>query len=210
LDTSLGYFINPLVSVAMGVVLLRERLRPAQWLPIGLAACGVIYLTVLYGSLPWIALSLALTFGTYGLLKKIAPLGSLYGLTLETAILFVPALGYLVYVEIQGEAVFGHAGLGANVLLGLAGLITAVPLLLFGSAARSIPLSLLGFLQYLAPSGQFLLGVLLYHEPFDVSRMIGFVMIWIALAIYTLEGLLAGRKPALRLPQADPVKGDRL
>lgn len=196
-DTSLGYFINPLFSVALGVILLRERLRPLQWVPVGLAAAGVIYLTILYGSLPWIALALAFTFGTYGLLKKITPLGSLYGLALETAILFLPALGYLLFVESQGSGAFGHAGLATSVLLGLAGVITAVPLLLFGSAARSIPLSTIGLLQYLAPTGQFLLGVLVYREPFDTARMIGFACIWVALAIYTAEGLLTNRKAAL-------------
>ena len=172
-ETSLGYFITPLLSVLMGVIFLRERLRPMQWLPIGLAAAGVLYLTFAYrvgaahGSLPWIALTLAFTFGIYGLVKKTAPLGSLYGLTLETGILFLPALVYLVYAEAAGTAAFLHTGAGSDLLLIGAGAVTTIPLLMFASAAQRIPLSLVGILQYIAPTLQFLLGVLVYHEPFD-------------------------------------------
>jgi chloramphenicol-sensitive protein RarD len=192
-EGSLGYFINPLLSVAMGVVFLREKLRPAQWIPIGLAAVGVVYLTAIYGRIPWIALALAFSFGLYGLLKKIAPLGSLHGLTLETAILFLPALGYLLYIGYIGKGAFAYLGWGASLLLAAAGFITALPLLLFASAARSIPLYMVGLLQYIAPTGQFLLGVLLYHEPFTPAQLLGFGIIWAALAFYWVEGWQARR-----------------
>ena len=192
-ETSLGYFINPLVSVALGVVFLKERLRPMQWLPVGLAAAGVLYLTVQLGALPWIALVLALSFGLYGLLKKISPLGSLYGLTIETGVLFLPALGYLLFAESQGIGSFGHVGALNNILLALAGLFTTTPLLMFSSAARSIPLSLVGLLQYIAPTCQFLLGVLLYKEPFSHVQLIGFGIIWLALLMYTTEGFVVRR-----------------
>jgi chloramphenicol-sensitive protein RarD len=193
IETSLGYFINPLVSVLLGVIVLRERLRPWQWLPLGLAAAGVLYLTVTYGALPWIALALAVTFGAYGLIKKTAPLGSLYGLTLETGLLFVPALLYLLYAETTGENAFLHIGPGTDLLLMGAGLVTTVPLLLFASAARRIPLSQMGLLQYLAPTLQFLLGVLIYREPFSSTQLIGFVIVWVALALFGVEGFLARR-----------------
>jgi chloramphenicol-sensitive protein RarD len=196
-ETSLGYFINPLLNVALGVLLLRERLRPGQWVPIGLAAAGVIYLTIQYGALPWIALSLAFTFGTYGLVKKVAPLGALYGLTLETAILFLPALAYLMFVEINGSGAFVNAGWGTSLLLSLSGVITALPLLLFAFAARSIPLYMVGILQYISPTCQLLLGVLLYHEPFTPHQMVGFGLVWAALAVYWLEGLVERRRIAL-------------
>ncbi len=193
-ETSLGYFINPLLSVALGVVFLRERLRPMQWFPVGLAALGVLYLTLQYGSLPWIALGLAFSFGVYGLIKKIAPLGSLHGLSLETGIIFIPALLYLLYAESQGNGSFGHLGLNVTLLLAFAGVITALPLLLFGLAARSIPLTMLGILQYIAPTVQFLLGIFLYQEPFTVTRLVGFSIIWLALLIFTVEGLYERRK----------------
>lgn len=195
-ETSLGYFINPLVSVALGVLFLGERLRPLQWLPIGLAAAGVLYLTVQVGSPPWIALALAFSFGVYGLLKKVAPLGALHGLSLETGILFLPALGYLLWLAGQGSGSFGPASGPVNLLLALAGIITAVPLLLFASAARSIPLWTVGLLQYIAPTCQFLLGVLVYREPFTPARLVGFVIIWSALALFTLESFAARRRQA--------------
>ena len=195
-ETSLGYFINPLMSVALGVVFLRERLRPTQWLPIALAAAGVVYLTLELGKLPWIALALALTFGLYGLMKKVAPLGALHGLTLETGLLLLPGLLYLLALEQSGQSAFAHAGAGVTLLLGLAGVITSVPLLLFATAARSIPLYMVGILQYIAPTCQFLLGVFLYHEPFTQTQLIGFSLIWVALAIYTFEGLLVRRRAA--------------
>jgi len=192
-ETSLGYFINPLLSVAMGVVFFRERLRPWQWVPIALAAGGVLYLTLVYGSLPWIALTLASSFGIYGLVKKAAPLGSLFGLTLETGLLLLPALAYLAFSEWQGQGVFFHAGVVSDFLLVGVGLMTAAPLLLFASAAQRIPLSLVGILQYIAPTLQFLLGVFVYDEPFSYARLVGFGMVWVALVIFAVEGILARR-----------------
>ncbi|MGB3699680.1 MAG: EamA family transporter RarD [Anaerolineales bacterium] len=193
-ETSLGYFINPLLSVALGVVILRERLRPMQWLPVGLAGLGVLYLTLQYGSLPWIALALAFSFGTYGLIKKIAPLGAVDSLFMETGIIFLPALLYLLFSENQGGGAFGHFGWEITILLVFSGVVTAFPLLLFGRAARSIPLSLLGILQYIAPTVQFLLGIYLYQEPFTLTLLVGFAIIWIALLIFTLEGIFNHRK----------------
>ncbi len=200
-ETSLGYFISPLLSVSMGVIFLRERLRTAQWIPIALAAIGVLYLTFAYGRLPWIALLLAFSFGFYGLTKKLAPLGSVFGLTLETGILFLPAVLYLTWTEVGGTGAFLHSGVGAGLLMIGAGLVTTVPLLLFASAAKQIPLSMIGILQYLAPTIQFLIGVLVYKEPFDQARLIGFGIVWLALIIFWVESYMANRVPAKRLPQ---------
>jgi chloramphenicol-sensitive protein RarD len=186
-ETSLGYFINPLLSVLMGVVFLRERLRPWQWVPIGLATAGVVYLTFGYGSPPWIALTLAFSFGTYGLVKKTAPLNSLYGLTLETSLLFIPALLFLLYSEMIGQGAFLHAGTVPDLLMIGAGVVTTIPLILFASATRRIPLSLVGILQYIAPTLQFLLGVLVYREPFTLTQFIGFGIVWAALLIFGVE-----------------------
>jgi chloramphenicol-sensitive protein RarD len=188
-EASLGYFINPLVSVLLGVIFFKEKLRPAQWLVVGLAALGVLYLTFHYGTPPWISLVLALTFGFYGLLKKKSSLEALHGLGLEMAFLVLPALGYLLFVQYQGNGSFVQDGAVTTVLLIVTGVVTAMPILLFGFAARSIPLSLVGLLQYIAPTMQFLLGVLVYSEPFTQERLIGFSIIWMALLIYWLEGL---------------------
>lgn len=193
-ETSLGYFINPLVSVLLGTLFLREKLRPLQWAPILLAALGVLYLTFSYGALPWIALVLASSFGVYGLLKKTAPLNSLHGLTLETTILLVPAGLFLLFAESQGNGAFGHQSLITTLLLLFTGVVTAVPLLLFASAARQINLSTLGILQYIAPTCQFLIGVLVYHEAFSAARLVGFSLIWAALIFYWLEGFLHRRR----------------
>lgn len=193
-ETSLGYYINPLVSVLLGVIVLRERLRPLQWAPIGLAAIGVIYLALHYGRLPWIALILALSFGLYGLAKKTAPLGSLYGLTLETGMLFIPCLIFLIVLQFTGAAAFGHVSARTNILLLFTGPVTAIPLLMFGSAAKKIDLSMLGLLQYVAPTLQFLIGVWLYREPFSVHSLIGFIMIWTALILLWLEGYSERRR----------------
>ncbi len=200
-ETSLGYFINPLLSVLLGVLFLHERLRTLQWLPIGLAAAGVGYLTLTYGRLPWIALLLAFTFGIYGLVKKIAPLGSLFGLTLETGILFLPALIYLGYVETKGQGAFLHTGYVSDLLMVGAGLVTTVPLLMFASSARRIPLSVVGILQYIAPTLQFLAGVLIYREPFDQSRLVGFSLVWLALIVFWLENYFYHRTPIEPLPE---------
>jgi chloramphenicol-sensitive protein RarD len=194
IETSLGYFINPLLSVLLGVVIFRERLRTWQWISIILAAAGVVYLTIAYGSLPWIALTLAVTFGLYGLVKKVAPLGSLYGLALETGVLLLPAFIFLIYSDRAGNGAIFHVGAITDALLMGAGVITAVPLLLFSSAARRIPLSLIGILQYIAPTLQFLLGVFVYSEPFTTAKFIGFGIVWIALIIYGVEGLMVYRE----------------
>ena len=195
-ETSLGYFINPLVSVVLGVIFLREKIRLSQWFPIILATLGVLYLTVSYGALPWIALLLASTFGLYGLIKKTAPLNSLHGLSLETGILFLPALFYLIAAESQGTGIIGHSSWIVTFLLVFTGVVTALPLLLFASAARRINLSTLGILQYIAPTMQFLLGVLIYGEAFTQTRLIGFSIIWIALLIYSMESVIFKRKRA--------------
>jgi len=192
-EASLGYFINPLLSIFLGVIFLRERLRAWQWVPIGLTALGVLYLTFTYGRPPWIALVLALTFGLYGLVKKTAPLGSLYGLTLETGLLFLPALLYLVYADITGRGAFLHTGAVSDLLMMGAGVITTVPLLMFASAVQRIPLFLVGILQFITPTLQFLIGVLVYHEPFAINKLIGFGCVWVALLIFGVEGYLANR-----------------
>jgi len=194
IETSLGYFINPLLSVLLGVIFLRERLRPLQWLPIGLAAAGVLYLTFAYGSLPWVALTLAFSFGFYGLVKKTAPLGALHGLTLETGILFLPALGFLLYSEFSGNGAFLHSPTIIELMLVGAGLVTVLPLLMFASAAQRIPLTMIGVLQYINPTMQFLVGVLIFKEPFDLHRLIGFGIVWVALILFGLEGFLVQRR----------------
>jgi len=201
IETSLGYFINPLLSVLMGVIFLRERLRAAQWIPVALAAIGVAYLTFVYGRLPWISLLLAFTFGFYGLTKKLAPLGSLYGLTLETGILFLPAVIYLGWAQASNTAAFLHSGITADLLMIGAGLVTTVPLLMFASAAKQIPLTMLGILQYLAPTIQFLIGIFVYKEAFDSSRLIGFGIVWLALIIFWVESYLANRVVAQPIPE---------
>ncbi len=194
IEASLGYFINPLVNVLLGVAFLRERLRPGQWLAVGLAVAGVIYLTLSYGAIPWIALTLAFSFGFYGLVKKLAPLNSLHGLALETAILFLPALLFLIYANAHGQGAFLHTGVRADGFMLGAGLATTVPLLMFASAAQRIPLSLVGLLQYISPTLQFLLGVLVYDEPFTLSQLIGFSIIWTALIVFGLENTLTLRR----------------
>jgi len=193
-EVSLGYFINPLFSVLLGVLFLRERMRPGQWAAIGLAFAGVTYLTISYGHLPWIALSLAVTFGFYGLMRKTAPLGSVEGLTIETGLMFLPALIYLGYLAARGTGTFGSAGVPTSLLLAGAGLATAIPLILFTKGARSVPLSTLGVLQYIAPTLQFLVGVVIFREGFSQSQTIGFTIIWTALLLYWLEGLVTRRR----------------
>lgn len=193
-EASLGYFINPLVNVMLGFVFLRERLRPVQWLAIALAAAGVIWLTVTAGRLPWIALVLALSFGVYGLMRKTAHLGALEGLTLETLILSPFAAVALFWWTSQGTSAFATGDAGHIAWLLLAGPLTAVPLLLFAAGARRITLTTLGLVQYLSPTIQFLLGVWLYHEPLAGARLVGFVLIWSALAVYSAESLWRSRR----------------
>lgn len=188
-ESSLGYFINPLFNVLLGALILRERLRAVQWIAVAIAACGVAWLTWQGGSLPWIALMLATTFALYGLMRKTAALGALEGLALETMLLFPLAFGYLLMLTLDGQSSFVTASTTSQWLMVAAGPITAIPLLLFASGARRIPLSLLGLLQYIGPTLQLLLGVWLYHEPFGGARLLGFALIWSALAVYSAEGL---------------------
>jgi chloramphenicol-sensitive protein RarD len=196
-QTSLGYFINPLLSVVLGVLFFRERLRPAQWVSVGLAAAGVLYLTMAVGTAPWVALSLAGSFGTYGLMKKIAPLTALQGLTLETGILFLPAAAYLVWAELAGTGALMHSGVQRDVLMFAAGPVTTLPLLLFAAGVRRIPLSLVGMLQYINPTMQILIAVLIYREPFTRVQAVGFGFVWAALAVFALEGYVTHRWPQL-------------
>jgi len=194
IEASLGYFINPLVNIMLGYLLLKERLRRMQWLAIALAALGVAWLAWQAGTVPWIALALAASFGGYGLMRKTAPLGALEGLSFETLVLFPLAAGYVIWLSVHGQNAFLNTPSDATrALLMAAGPITAIPLLLFASGARRIPLSVLGLIQYMTPTLQFLLGVWMFHEAFSADRLVGFVMIWAALVLFALEGLL--RRP---------------
>ena len=195
IESSLGYFITPLVNITIGYLLLKERLRPAQWLAVSVAALGVAWLSWQAGSVPWIALALAVSFGGYGLLRKTAALGALEGLSFETMVLFPVAAAYVAWLTVHGQNAFINTeSTTTRVLLMAAGPITAVPLLLFAAGARKIPLSVLGLLQYLSPTLQFLLGVWIFHEAFTAERLVGFALIWLALALFAAEGLL--RRPA--------------
>jgi len=193
-DTSLGYFINPLVNVLLGVLVLKERLNPRQWLAVLVAAAGVGYLTVRTGAPPWIALALAFSFGCYGLIRKVAVVEAIPALGLESSILFVPAVLYLGWAQFIGVGGFGQLGLVTDVLLVSSGLITAVPLVLFAYGAQRIPYSLVGILQYIAPTLQLGCGVLLYGEPFTPTQALGFGCIWLALAIYAGDGFVRMRR----------------
>lgn len=206
-ETSLGYFINPLVSVLFGVLLLRERLNALQWTSVAIAAAGVLYLTLSAGHLPWIALTLAFSFGGYGLIRKLAVVPALDGLAVESGLLFLPALALLVGSEFAGTGSFGHAPLQVDALLVLSGFVTALPLVLFAYGARRIPLTMTGLLQYLAPTLQLLVGVFLFHEPFTHAQAVGFGCIWVALALFALDGL---RRSWLRRPTRPEVSATPL
>jgi chloramphenicol-sensitive protein RarD len=195
-DSSLGYYINPLVNVLLGVLVLHERLNRAQWLAIGLAALAVLYLALLAGRPPWIAGTLALCFSLYGLVRKVISVDALPGLTTETLLLTPLALGYLGWCEWTGRGVLGTAGAATTVLLIGGGLITAIPLFLFAYGARALPYSTVGVLQYITPSLQLLCGVALYHEGFGPARAAGFALLWVALAIYAVDGLWRARSAA--------------
>ncbi|MGJ5890461.1 EamA family transporter RarD [Streptomyces sp. V2] len=193
-EASLGYFINPLVTIAMGVLLLKERMRPAQWVAVGVGFAAVVVLTVGYGRLPWISLVLAFSFATYGLVKKKVNLGGVESLAAETAVQFLPALGYLLWLSAQGESTFASDGAGHAALLASTGIVTAVPLVCFGAAAIRVPLSTLGLLQYLAPVFQFLLGVVYFGEEMPPERWAGFGLVWLALVLLTGDAWRTARR----------------
>lgn len=202
-DASLGYFVNPLVTVALAVLVLRERLRTVQWVALGFGALAVVVIAVGYGRVPWIALALAASFGSYGLLKNRVGrrLAALPGLATETLVLFPVALGYLLWLAAQGSGTFTSSGGGHAALLALAGPVTAVPLLLFNQAARRIPLSLIGLLQYMTPVVQFLIGVLVRHEPMPAARWAGFGLVWVALVVLGADGWRTARSARALTPR---------
>ncbi len=188
-QASLGYFIYPLVSVMLGVVFLKERLRPAQISAVILAGVGVTYLALSHGRFPWISLALAFSFSIYALIRKVARADALEGLTIETLLMVVPAIFYLLYLNHNNSAVFLHGGWINSMLLMGTALITAVPLLLFNIGAKRLPLSVLSFMQYLAPTCQFLIGVFIYGEPFSTAQLVTFILTWLALIIFTTDSL---------------------
>lgn len=188
IDASLGYFITPLVSVLIGVLFFGEALRLGQRLAIATAAAGVAWLTLQFGQLPWVGLSLALSFGTYGALRKSGALGSLEGLLLEQVLMLPLAVGYIAWLAAHSRLEFGNTSTGQAALLALTGPLSSVPLVMFAAGARKLPFSLVGVLQYISPTLQLLCGVLIWHEPFGESRLVGYALIWLALVIYSLEG----------------------
>ncbi|MER6781918.1 MULTISPECIES: EamA family transporter RarD [unclassified Streptomyces] len=206
-EASLGYFINPLVTIAIGVLLLGERLRRAQWAAVVIGVAAVLVLAVGYGRPPWISLVLAFSFATYGLIKKKLNMGGVESLAAETALLFPPALGYLLWLGAQGQSSFAAEGLGHASLLAATGLVTAIPLVFFGAAAIRVPLSTLGLLQYLAPVFQFGLGVVYFHEAMPPERWAGFSLVWVALALLTWDALRTARKNRARLEAARAAAG---
>ncbi|MGW0910842.1 EamA family transporter RarD [Streptomyces sp. NPDC002784] len=202
-EASLGYFINPLVTIAMGVLLLKERLRPVQWAAVGIGFAAVLVLTIGYGRPPWISLVLAFSFATYGLVKKKVNLGGLESLAAETAIQFLPALAFLLWLSADGGSTFTTEGPGHAALLATTGLVTALPLVCFGAAAIRVPLSTLGLLQYLAPVFQFLLGILYFREAMPAERWAGFALVWLALTLLTADAWRSARRRSARAPRAD-------
>jgi chloramphenicol-sensitive protein RarD len=188
-EVSLGYFVNPLISVLLGVVILRERLRGWQWVAVGVGTVAVVVLSIDYGRPPWLALVLAFSFGGYGLIKKLVGAPAVEGMTIETAVLLIPATAYLIWSETTGRAVFGHGSTLTSVLLVGCGIVTAVPLLLFAGAANRVPLTVLGICQYIAPTLQLLIGVLVLGEPMPPVRLAGFGLVWTALLIFTVDAV---------------------
>jgi chloramphenicol-sensitive protein RarD len=194
IESSLGYFINPLVSVALGVLVLDERLRRVQWIAVGVAFIGVAVLAVDAGGFPWIALTLAVTFGTYGLVKKVVGVGPVEGLVVEAAALVPLALAYLAWLTVSGRSTFVSHGADHTLLLISGGAVTAIPLIFFAAAAAAAPLSQLGVLFYVNPMMQFLIGVFVRHEPLGTGRLIGFVLVWLALIVFTIETAASHRR----------------
>jgi chloramphenicol-sensitive protein RarD len=197
-ETSLGYFINPLVSVLLGVVFFAERLRPLQWVAVGTATVAVVVLTVDYGRPPWIALALAASFGLYGLMKKLVRVEAAPGLFVETLVVVLPAAAVLVVLSARGDATAGSEGAGHLLLLMSSGIATAIPLLLFAAATRRVPLSTVGLLQYVTPLMQLALGVFVFDEPMPPARLAGFVIVWVALAVFSIDSLRQARAGARR------------
>lgn len=202
-DTAFGYFINPLVTVLFGVLLLRERLRRVQWVAVGIGAVAVVVLAVGYGKLPWIALVLAASFGTYALLKKLAAVPAAESMAVETTLQFLPAVGYMIWLQGHGTLAIGHHGAGNTTLLILAGPVTVVPLICFAAAANRLPLSMVGLLQFLAPILQFLIGVAVQHEPVPAARLAGFLIVWAALVVLTVDALRGARRSQAVASTAD-------
>ena len=188
-DTSLGYFITPLANVLFGVVVLRERLNAVQWLAVGCAVTGVVYLAIAVGNLPGIALVLALSFGGYGLVRKLTPVGAVHGLAVESTLMFLPSVAWILWSSVRGDDPILQQSLWLDLFLVVGGAVTAVPLVLFAIAARNVPLTLLGFLQYIAPTVGLLLGVFVFHEPFGRERWVAFGLIWLALANFSADAL---------------------
>ncbi|KQX74706.1 MULTISPECIES: EamA family transporter RarD [Aeromicrobium] len=205
IETSLGYFINPLVTVLLGVFVLKETLRPVQWVAIAIGASAVVVLTVDYGRLPWVALLVAFSFAIYGFLKKKADLGAFEGLGMETAILFPVALAFLVALQLRGQLTFGHDGPGNAALLIGTGVVTAIPLLLFGAAATRLSLTTIGLLQYLGPIIQFLVGLTIFGEDMTAARWAGFVLVWLALVIFTADAVNNRRRLLGRTAEASAI-----
>ncbi len=191
-EASLGYYINPLIIIAFGVILLKEKMRPLQWAAVSIATIGVVVLTVDYGRLPWVALGLALSWGSYGLIKKQLGLGALEGLAIETLIAFIPYCAYLIFIGSQGDGQFGH-GAGLTILLISAGAVTAIPLLLFNGSTTRLPFTTIGLLQYITPTIQFSIGVWVNHEAMPTARWVGFIFIWMALTTLAIDLLRSGR-----------------
>ncbi|WP_069814462.1 EamA family transporter RarD [Streptomyces sp. TP-A0874] len=192
-EVALGYFINPLISIAFGVLVLRERLRPAQWAAVGIGVLAVVVLSVAYGRVPWVALVVAFSFGVYALVKKQVGLSGLESLAAESAVQFLPALVFLGYLAARGQSTFGTAGVGHTLLLVSCGTATALPLLAFGSAAVRLPLSTIGMLQYIAPTFQFVIGLAVFHEEMPPERWAGFVLVWLALSVLTWDAFRTAR-----------------
>lgn len=195
-EASLGYFINPLVTVGLGVVFLGERLRRGQWVAVGVALAAVVVLTVTLGHPPWISLALAFSFGSYGLFKKRADVSALGSLMIETSVLMPIAIVIVIGAELAGTATLGHNGWGTTILLVLLGPVTAIPLIAFGGAATRLPLSVLGLMQYLTPVLLFVFGITIFDEQMSTSRWVGFVLVWLALVIFTVDTYRAGRADA--------------
>lgn len=204
-ETSLGYFINPLVTVLLGVFVLKEHLRPLQWTAVAIGGISVVVLTIDYGRLPFVALLVAFSFAAYGFLKKKANLPSFDGLGMETLILTPVALSYLLALQLTGSLAFGHEGSANAALLVGTGFVTAIPLLLFGAAATRLPLTTIGLLQYLGPIIQFILGLTIFGEDMTPARWVGFALVWLALVVFTTDGLLNRRRAMKRVGETAPA-----